>query len=217
MPAMKKYIIQIALVLLLSPPSWAQEFAYVTDSLQLRVYAGPNAESEVLQTIESGDSVEVFASEGGFSQVTTYDDTKGWVKSAFLVTDPPAKLLYYSVSEQNKKLEEEIDTIKNSQQNIASISNEKNSPQVEELQEALANAQETNHSLQQQLAENESRQSNQTTTNPINDPANKLSMINVMSTKSILITLAAALIFGLLVGLKLSSMRMKKRFHGYSL
>jgi len=56
---------------------WAQEFVYVTDSLQLRVYAGPSTESEFLQSIDSGDSVEVFDTQDGFSKVTTYDGTVG--------------------------------------------------------------------------------------------------------------------------------------------
>ncbi|MEJ2115784.1 MAG: SH3 domain-containing protein [Gammaproteobacteria bacterium] len=80
--------------------------------LQLRVYSSPSSDCEFLKTIDSGDSFEVFASQDGFSQVTTHGDTKGWVKIVFLVEEAPAKLLYYFVSEKNKKLEVELKTLK---------------------------------------------------------------------------------------------------------
>ena len=102
---MKKCFYISALLTLCTQSLWAQEFAYVTDSLQLRVYSKPSAESEQLQTIDSGDSVEVFVTQDGFSRVSTYDGTEGWVKSAFLVDEPPEKLLYFSVSEKNKELQ----------------------------------------------------------------------------------------------------------------
>ena len=149
----------LVLLFIFNTSSFAQEFAYVTDSLQLRVYSNASADSDVLQTIDSGDSVEVFATQGGFSQVTTYDGTVGWVKSAFLVEEPPAKLLYYSVSEKNKELETEIDSLKNGVQDIATIiDNESETNKISELQTALAKEQELNQKLQKQIAKSRSTQ-----------------------------------------------------------
>lgn len=210
----------LVLLFIFNTSSFAQEFAYVTDSLQLRVYSNASADSDVLQTIDSGDSVEVFATQGGFSQVTTYDGTVGWVKSAFLVEEPPAKLLYYSVSEKNKALETEIDSLKNGVQDIATIiDNESETNKISELQTALAKEQEINQKLQKQIAKPRSTQTIKV--------ANTSSHAQVGGSKIrlyyenkiwILIGLPLGLIIaGFLLGIKLSSWRMKKRLHGFSL
>jgi len=210
----------LVLLFIFNTSSFAQEFAYVTDSLQLRVYSNASADSDVLQTIDSGDSVEVFATQGGFSQVTIYDGTVGWVKSAFLVEEPPAKLLYYSVSEKNKELETEIDSLKNGVQEIATIiDNESETNKISELQTALAKEQEINQKLQKQIANSGSTQTIKV--------ANTSSHAQVGGSKIrlyyenkiwILIGLPLGLIIaGFLLGIKLSSWRMKKRLHGFSL
>ncbi len=210
----------LVLLFIFNTSSFAQEFAYVTDSLQLRVYSNASADSDVLQIIDSGDSVEVFATQDGFSQVTTYDGTVGWVKSAFLVEEPPAKLLYYSVSEKNKELETEIDMLKNGVQDIDTIiGNESETNEISELQTALAKEQEINQKLQKQIASSGSTQTIKV--------ANTSSHAQVGGSKIrlyyenkiwILIGLPLGLIIaGFLLGIKLSSWRMKKRLHGFSL
>ena len=70
-------------------PLLAEQTAYVTDSLLLRLYSQSNDASEVTESIKSGDAVEVLESQGEFTQVRIYDGTTVWVKSAFLAEDPP--------------------------------------------------------------------------------------------------------------------------------
>jgi len=199
-------------LLLLSSSVWAQEYAYVTDSLQLRVYASPSVDSELLQTIDSGDSVEVFETQEGFSKVTTYDGTVGWVKTAFLVEEPPAKLLYYSVGEKNKQLEAEIEALKNNPPVVNTMDTTgADEEQIKELQNALAEQQELNKSLKQQAKEN-----NAVATDSSTLVVNKAQTVHAASNiNTWLIALAAALFFGLLSGLKISSWRMEKRLHGF--
>lgn len=217
---MKKCFNIVVLLFVFSTPLFAQEFAYVTDSLQLRVYSSASADSDVLQTIDSGDSLEVLATQDGFSQVTTYDGTVGWVKSAFLVEEPPAKLLYYSVSEKNKELEAEIESLKNGVQDIATITNnESETNKISELQIALAKEQEINQKLQEQIADSGSTQTIKVTTasSPSRVGVSKI-RLDYENKKWILIGLPLGLIIaGFLLGVKLSSWRMKKRLHGFSL
>ena len=208
----KKFFIFI--LLFFSTILFAQEFAYVTDSLKLRMYSEPKGDSEVLLTLESGDSVEVLEKQEGFSRVITNDGTEGWVKAAFLVTEPPEKLLYYSVSEQNKELQSEIAALENSLANASS--SEADQKQIIELQNELAIQQQENQKLQQQIA-------NAGNVQPvaIGDNSTKLSTnTNYLSvTKSnkwmILGVPIALVIFGFLLGMKLSAMRLRKRFHGF--
>ncbi|MCZ6565624.1 MAG: SH3 domain-containing protein [Gammaproteobacteria bacterium] len=70
-------------------PLLAEQTAYVTDSLLLRLYSQSNDASEVTESIKSGDAVEVLESQGEFTQVRIYDGTTVWVKSAFLAEDDP--------------------------------------------------------------------------------------------------------------------------------
>jgi len=215
---MKKYFYVTALLALCTQSLWAQEFAYVTDSLQLRVYSKPSVGSELLQTIDSGDSVEVFTTQDGFSRVSTHDGTEGWVKSAFLVEEPPDKLLYYSVSEKNKELEAEIEALKNSgQENVTNIDNEAEANKYSELQIALAKEQKINQKLQEQIADAGNTQAIKVTTNPSLTQSGESELRLVYKNKKwILIGLPLALIIvGLLLGVKISSWRMKKRLHGF--
>lgn len=218
---MKNISFSLLLLFIFSSGAWAQEFVYVTDSLQLRVYAEPSTDSQFLQSIDSGDSVEVYETQDGFSKVATYDGTVGWVKSAFLVEDPPAKLLYYSVGEKNKQLEAEIEALKNNTQ-ITQVAQADNNPeiseasenQITELQTALDEQQKINQDLQLQLDENRVTQSESGT---VNSGKNSLGVqtLNSVNKKGWLTGLAAALIVGLLLGFKFTSWRMKKRFHGF--
>lgn len=217
---MKKYFNILVLLFIFSASLFAQEFAYVTDSLQLRVYSNASTDSKVLQSIGSGDTVEVFATKGGFSQVTTYDGTVGWVKSAFLVEEPPAKLLYYSVSEINKELEAEIEALKNDVQDIPTITdNESETNKISELQIALAKEQEINQELQEKITDSRSFKAIKATTTSSPAQAGESRIrLNYENKKWILISLPLGLIMaGFLLGVKLSSWRMKKRLHGFSL
>jgi SH3 domain protein len=215
---MKKTLYALLFLIMLgattSLPIHAQEFAYVTDSLQLRVYASASADSELLQTLESGESVEMFTSEGGFTQVTTYDGTVGWVKSAFLVEDPPEKLLYFSVSEKNKELVAELERLKTElQSSSSSPSEDAPSADVDVLLTEVASLQESNQKLQQQLENSVSQtQAPSTSVASINHQQGLMQYL----TKWWFGLVAFLLLIGFLFGLKYSSWRMKKRLHGFN-
>lgn len=226
---MKNHLVIAAVVLIFTAPFYcplhAQEFAYVTDSLQLRVYSSASASSEVLQSIDSGDSVEVFVTENGFSKVTTYDGTVGWVKSAFLVADPPAKLLYYSVGEQNKQLEAEIEALKNNLQSKNEVSsNAADTNLINELKAQLEQQQQSNQVLRQQLDESglktestlDGKAESQLKTLSVSAAGSKPEL-PIKNMKWLFTGSAALLLLGLIFGVKLSTWRMRKRLHGFSI
>ncbi len=214
---MKNYLYIFIYITIFSSSLHAQEFAYVTDSLQLRVYSSANVESEHIQTINSGDSVEIFKSEGGFTQVTTYDGTVGWVKSAFLVEDPPDKLLYFSVSEQNKELKAEIESLKSVQQTSTSgNSNETESNKINQLQIALDKEQEINQKLQAQIAKVANVQTISAVSSPVS--TTEETPFFTINNKWLLLAVPVAFILaGLLMGIKISKWRMRKRLHGFQI
>lgn len=214
---MKHYLLTLlfCIFLLSSTKLLAQEFAYVTDSLKLRLYSQASDTSEVLLSIESGDSVEILEIQSAFSKIVTNDGSVGWVKSAFLVEEPPEKLLYYSVSEQNRQLKEEVEALKNTTPiETASIDSDQ-SEQIAQLQVSLNEQQELNLKLQQQLENTDT-----------NLEVAELAPVQTMQTalfseeKSNLTYLAIAiglLFAGLLLGLKIARWRMRRRLHGFSL
>lgn len=213
----KSKLLVIFLLLFHSSYLLAQEFVYVTDSLKLRLYAEASASSKVLLSIESGDSVEVLEKQNAFSRVVTNDGSEGWVKSAFLVEEPPEKLLYYAVSEQNEQLQAEIETLRNTPQSESlAVDGDEHEAQIAQLQTALSEQQEMNQSLQQQLIE-VSHSSG--TAIPTSSTIQVTSMPNKIKNANWQIPALAVgiLVFGFLMGVKFSARRMRKRLHGFVL
>ncbi len=217
---MKKRMSAVVVIVIgsLSGPLFAEQIAYITDSLRLRLYTNPSTASEIIHTLESGDSVVVLNSQGAFSQVCTDADSTGWVKSAFLVEEPPTKLLYYTVSEQNKQLEQQIKEL----QNNAANKNDVETNQIIQLEQALVEQQQTNHLLQEEISSLKQKSQRQDSFDSNIDSNHSNATINLARSfsKHILIAasiIAGLLLFGFLVGIKFSSWRMQKRLHGFRL
>ena len=216
---MKKHLSTVIILFLVSFSIAAEQTAYITDSLLLRVYAKPDDNSEVVVTLESGDSIEVLEEQGAFSHIRTYDGTTGWVKSAFIVEEPPAKLLYYAVDEKNKELEIQIAELKNQTDND---DNDSESERVLQLEQELAEQQNINQQLKDQLNSlqvNNSTQSSISTDSKINDTLYSITELQYDPGKIIiwLGVFLVALLVGLFLGMKLSSNRLRKRLHGFRL
>jgi uncharacterized protein YgiM (DUF1202 family) len=90
------------LVSLLMAAKAGASIAYVSDELVLGVYAEQTGQGQRLATLHSGAGVETLGVNGEFTQVRLNDGTIGWVKSAYLTTQEPAKV-------RLKHLEEELD------------------------------------------------------------------------------------------------------------
>jgi SH3 domain protein len=84
----------------------AAEPAYVTDSLRLGVYGVADGSGDAIETLTSGAAVEVLQSDPNFSRVRTPAGREGWVQTAFLVTNKPARA-------RVAELEAEIADLKN--------------------------------------------------------------------------------------------------------
>lgn len=217
---MKKRMSVVVVIVIgsLSGSLFAEQIAYVTDSLRLRLYTNPSTASEIIHTLESGDSVVVLNSQGAFSQVRTDAGSTGWVKSAFLVQEPPAKLLYYTVSEQNKQLEQQIKELQNS----AANKNDVETNQIIQLEQALVEQQQTNRLLQEEISSLKQKSQRQDSFESNIDSNHSNATINLARAFSNYILIAAGIIaglllFGFLVGIKFSSWRMQKRLYGFRL
>lgn len=140
---------------LLSGNAFALEgTVYVTDELRLGLYADDRTTGQPFRTFASGDKLEVLERALMSVMVRSEDGAEGWVKSAFLLTEPTAKLRLAALEKDSAAVSETLTTL----QAAHSVAEQR----IEELTAELANAQaglmnlpeleRQNQGLQAQLA-----------------------------------------------------------------
>ena len=87
---------------------------YVTDQLRLSLYAKPDAQSQILEYLSSGDLLLIEQLSGAYAYVMAPDGTKGWVKRGFLVSTPTSNLKLKEEQDKVESLELEISKLNNS-------------------------------------------------------------------------------------------------------
>jgi SH3 domain protein len=80
----------------------AQDVVWVTDSLQLGLHRARDTSDTAFQNLVSGTRLDVLERAGAYARVRTPDGQEGWVRTAFLVDDPPAR---FRVAEAEAELE----------------------------------------------------------------------------------------------------------------
>lgn len=95
----------IALLCLMWAAAAGAETAYVTDVLQLGLHRAADTSDRAFENLISGTRLEVLERATHYARVRTEDGDEGWVKSAYIVTETPAR---YRLAE----LESEIDALR---------------------------------------------------------------------------------------------------------
>ena len=83
----------IAVLLFLPILATAQQTAYVTDNLRLGLHAAEDTNDRAFRFLDSGQEMTVLTRDRNYANVRLPDGTEGWVKSAYLVDEKPAKLI----------------------------------------------------------------------------------------------------------------------------
>ncbi|MEM7208589.1 MAG: TIGR04211 family SH3 domain-containing protein [Pseudomonadota bacterium] len=99
--------------LLVAPLTFAQT-KYVDDTLYLGFYKESDGSGGQFTSAPSGTTVTVLETEGEFSLVRTEKGTKGWVKTKYLVDNPPAVLRIKALEEMASRadvLVKEVETL----------------------------------------------------------------------------------------------------------
>jgi len=144
----------IILVLALLPVVATADTAYVTDNLKLGLYEAEDTSGRAFRTLDSGQSMEVLIRAANYANVRLPDGTEGWVKTAYLVDDKPAKLIVAETMAQRDALAAELDeakqafaepaaTIDRLRQETASLTS-----QLEAVESERAELQQENASIQ---------------------------------------------------------------------
>jgi SH3 domain protein len=99
-------------VLILLPVFAAAETAYVTDNLRLGLHTAEDTSDRAFRFLESGQAMEILTRDRNYANVRLPDGTEGWVKSAYLVDEKPAKLIVAETIEQRDRVARELEEAK---------------------------------------------------------------------------------------------------------
>jgi len=86
------------------------ETAYVTDILQLGLHAAEDTSDRPFRNLQSGTELEVLTRVPNYALVETANGEQGWVRSAYLVTEKPARLRVSEVETALEIMREELET-----------------------------------------------------------------------------------------------------------
>ncbi|MDP6617060.1 MAG: hypothetical protein QF790_07855 [Gammaproteobacteria bacterium] len=84
------------------------ETMFVTDMLQLELYATAEMTGMPLRKLKSGDRLEILESSGRTAHVQLESGESGWVKSLYLQTDEPARTRINKLEDTNASLEKTV-------------------------------------------------------------------------------------------------------------
>jgi SH3 domain protein len=99
-------------VLILLPVMAAAETAYVTDNLRLGLHTAEDTSDRAFRFLESGQAMEILSRDRNYANVRLPDGTEGWVKSAYLVDEKPAKLIVAETMEERDRVARELEEAK---------------------------------------------------------------------------------------------------------
>ena len=94
------------------PLSAFGETAYVTDNLRLGLYEAEDTSGRPTRMLESGQAMEILSRDRNYANVRLPDSSEGWVKTAYLVEDKPAKLIVAELTAERDALLIELADIK---------------------------------------------------------------------------------------------------------
>jgi SH3 domain protein len=90
----------------------AAETGYVTDRLMLGLHQAEDTSDRPFRSLESGTEFEVLSRDRLYARVRLADGTEGYVKAAYVVYEPPAKLIVNQTQAEVERLTTELEEAK---------------------------------------------------------------------------------------------------------
>lgn len=94
--------------LALLPVLAAAETGYVTDRLMLGLHQAEDTSDRPFRSLESGTAFEILSRDRLYARVRLADGTEGYVKAAYVVDEPPAKLIVNQAQAEVERLTREL-------------------------------------------------------------------------------------------------------------
>jgi SH3 domain protein len=215
--------LRIVVLLFISSLSYSinafAEDKYVTDILRITLRTGPSNDNKIIKTLHSGAKLEVLdESDTGYTMVRLEDQTEGWVRTQYLQDEPVARTLVGNAATKVQLLQEELSKLKIKTNNLSSTKSE--------LEKERNNLQNAKTDL-----EKENRHFSKIASRPIelDNDNKKLKKLNVtlehdlqrltqenqilkdQDSRTWFIAGAAVLLFGMLIGIIIPKIKMKKK------
>lgn len=110
---MKRLFTTLLLTFAAISASIAANYNYVSDQLVITLRTGQGNTYQILKTLPTGTRLEVLeTTETGYSRVRTNDGTEGWVRSQYLIDKPTAAMQLEHTSRQLEQLKEQNDKLR---------------------------------------------------------------------------------------------------------
>lgn len=111
---MKRVVLCACLFCLYPALVQAEKNVYVIDQITITLRAGQGTQHQILRTLPSGTPMEVLRvnEESGYSQVRTKDGIEGWVLSQYLIDEPTSKIKLTAAEQKLTRLDAEFKDIK---------------------------------------------------------------------------------------------------------
>jgi uncharacterized protein YgiM (DUF1202 family) len=193
------------------------EVLYVTDQLSLSLYEIDDQRSKVLQYLDSGNKLKVSEYSGNYAHVTTENGNKGWVKSAYLVSELPTILLFKQEKEKTKALIQELNKLANSSQIIDQYEKDMDAltDRLDAMTKAKKGVQTVIDNIRQQQIENQKKSDLVVeATQHEADPLELLMKIIPGYWRYLIPICFGFILIGFIIAKQLLQARMKKKFQG---
>ncbi len=82
--------------------------AFITDRIEVPVYAEKHNQGAVLKKLLSGTQVDILMKDGEFARISARDGTSGWVEFKYISAEKPLGLEYLELRSQYKSLQQEL-------------------------------------------------------------------------------------------------------------
>ena len=143
-------------LLVLLPVLAVAETGYVTDRLMLGLHQAEDTSDRPFRSLESGTRFEVLSRDRLYAQVRLQDGTEGYVKAAYVVYEPPAKLIVDETQAQVERLAGELEEAKAAFAEPAAVIDSLKA-ETETLESELQTARSRVDELEQDNARHQSR------------------------------------------------------------
>ncbi len=215
---MKVYVLLFLIALI--PAAVVAENAYVTDQFDVTMRSGPSTQNTILRMLPSGTTVEVVDVDGetGYSRISTASGIEGYVLSRFLMDQPAAREqlagLRQQVSDLRQQNQELVararqatasrDEFRQERDRLLKGNQEKDS-ELADIRRVSANAIDLN-------SENQELQTTlQTMNHRMQAQKSEIQELKDKRNRDWFVAGAAVLLGGILLGLLLPKLRLRRR------
>jgi SH3 domain protein len=198
---MRNGLLRTIFLLLLCQGANAVETVYVHDELRLGVRAAPEPAGSSIAVVITGDALTVLGEQDSFTHIRTEKGLEGWVSTAYVSAEPPARNQLKSLQEEHGVLQQERSALQQQRSALQQQLDELHQ-QTEHKTSLLEQLAQDNVVLQQQLA------------SQINKPSGTIEQYRWLF---LLALLSVCFITGAIAGVRWKSRRVAERLGGLEL